>query len=74
MVLVRRAEGRARTSGTPHRQLVGDGVNAGHIQGFVDGHRRQDRRQRARQERFPAPGGPIIRQLCPRQPPPPARV
>ena len=48
--MVRRAEGPGADERDIRRQLVGDGVDAGHIQGFVDGHARQDGGQRAGQQ------------------------
>ncbi len=51
--MVRRAEWPGAHERDIRRQLVGDGIDAGHIQGFVDSHARQDRGQRAGKQRLP---------------------
>ncbi len=48
--VVRGAEGAVADQRHIRRELVGHGVDARHIQGFVDGHARQDARQGARQQ------------------------
>ncbi len=54
--VVRRAERAQAHERRLGRKLVSDRIDAGHIQGFVDGHFRQDARQGARHQRFPRPG------------------
>ena len=48
--VVRGAEGPAADQRHVRRELVGDGIDAGHIQRLVDGHARQDARHGARQQ------------------------
>ncbi len=48
--VVRGTEGTITDEGLIWGQQVSDGIDAGHIQGFFDGHVRQYRWQRSRQE------------------------
>ncbi len=48
--VVRGAEGAVLNEGGVRRELVGDRIDAGHVQGFFDAHVRQDARDSTRQQ------------------------
>ncbi len=63
--MVRGAEGARLNEGHLRREHIGDGIDARHVQGFIDGHGRQDGGQRARQQGLARAGRPDHEQVVP---------